>query len=305
MTALGLPLDVHGLLAPLFAGLPGELRAVLEGAEAATGTSEPARDPTEVLERELHDVVSAWEQGLVVFVDDLDRCNPDSIVTLLDAIRRIVCSAERINCRFVVALDRGVASAAIAQKFAGVPRFDANRYLEKVFPVSFHLGSLPENDGRRLLSRLVRTASDRVQADIGAALDPSVAEGLRAALDEPLFFNPRLLKRCINRFYLALTLAGGGQVNQYDDHKSAAQWIAATERWPRIRPLLQRHQDEFWLDLLRAALARSEPRPTDAEARLLLEEPGIAAWLSRAVGTDLDRLAALRRADARLRGTGL
>lgn len=325
----GLSAAAYGLLAPLFTGITGDLKSMIE--ESTKGHKrDPLEDPNDVLEKELAAVVAGTgasaERPLLVFIDDLDRCGPDSAVTLLDAIRRIVLGSPRIHCRFVVALDRSVMTAAIAHKFAGLPRFDAQRYLEKIFPIAFHLGNLPEDEGRRLLSQLVGNARVEVTRARDAAFKASLlsqpkdsqadtqriqhaVDGLRRALDDPLFFNPRLLKRCINRFWLALGFeeqrSGVSRVNGVDEQRVLAQWIAATERWPRLRTVLQRHQDNFWMGLLRAAHSSAEARPSDGEVRQLLEEPGLADWLDRAVGVDLEQLTELRRADERLRAVGL
>jgi len=73
----------------------------------------------------------------VILIDDLDRCSPDGAVALLDGIRLLVTGGPELRCNFVVALDRGVIAARSVAKFQGISGYDGNRYLEKIFPVSF------------------------------------------------------------------------------------------------------------------------------------------------------------------------
>ncbi len=103
----------------------------------------------------------AWEENTtpIVFIDDLDRCTPEGTVQLLDAVRMLMTTGELnpLKLRFVVALDQTIAVRAISTKFAGIRDYDGNRYLEKLFPIGFHIPPPTVNDSAHLIQALSKT----------------------------------------------------------------------------------------------------------------------------------------------------
>jgi hypothetical protein len=231
----------------------------------------------------------------VVFVDDLDRCSPAGAVGLLDSIRMLVSGADQLGCRFVVALDRGVVAQAITAKFPGIRGYDGNRYLEKIFPLEFQV-PMPGPE----------EASDMIRDLLGDRDVDRSLTALWAALSNLDFRNPRLMKRCLNRFRLALYLEEGTPpLPSGDEHDvELAQWIAATERWPRLRRIQRSRAPSFWQS---ACTHHAAGRAADdVELAVLLEEPGALAWL-RLMGfpNEPDRLNRFDAADGRLIRCGL
>lgn len=258
---------------------------------------EPGPDPVADLRRDFAKLIEgAWGNAVrpVVFVDDLDRCSPAGAVGLLDSIRMLVCGADQLGCRFVVALDRGVVAQAITAKFPGIRGYDGNRYLEKIFPLEFQV-PMPGPE----------EASDMIRDLLGREADRSLT-ALWAALSNLDFRNPRLMKRCLNRFRLALYLENGAAQTASGDEQDVelAQWIAATERWPRLRRIQRSRAPSFWQSAC-THHAAGRP-PDDVELAVLLEEPGALAWL-RLMGfpNEPDRLNRFDAADGRLIRCGL
>ncbi len=291
-----------------------------KAAQFASGEGEPPEPPEDrvaVLHRELRELVSlGWPEdecpeGPVILVDDLDRCSPAGAVRLLDQLRALLAmqhSTDGIRARFVVAMDRAVLSRAIARKFQGVGDYDGNRYLEKLFPIAF---AVPVPD-YRASAQLIRAFIDELELE--ASVDEVAAEhwrdALMVALSNSFFANPRLMKRCVNRFRLVTwfegraTQPGRGEVGGEDGDRTLAKWIAATERWPALRLLMNEQGDDYWRRLGESLADQGKTPGPDADA--VLEQRGAQAWLRREMFVGVrSNVAVFREADLRLRRWGL
>jgi len=221
------------------------------------------------------------DRPLIILIDDLDRCCPAGAVNLLDSIRLILAQTDELNCRFVVALDRGVLSMAVANKFADLGHYEGNRYLEKIFPVSFDL----PRPGRQDVARLIEV----LLARLGNGNEAEHLEVLHKAFLDPIFANPRLVKRCINRFLMLLRFesdqndAGKPPAKASEDELRKriilVQWMAACERWPALRRLLSRRNAHYW-ERVRAALGDPDQKLPDPDAEALLQQPDLQTWLN-------------------------
>ena len=269
-------------------------------------TLEVPPDPTSLLWSQFAVLVrTAWPgQSPVIFIDDLDRCSPAGAVTLLDDLRLLVSSGADLGLRFVVAMDRAVLVQAIAHKFEGISGYDGNRYLEKVFPITFTLPAPQGRDVARLVTSFLAPTA-------GVAMNTDHQDALSAALNDPTFANPRLMKRVINRFRLVVAFEGGASAaparsaaDTATQDRTLARWIAATERFPQLRRLLVQHGEEYWREL-EGALATPGARPP-ADAERLIQDEGALPWVRREIlGGGAGRLAQYREAEARLRRWGL
>ncbi|MCK6681144.1 MAG: KAP family NTPase [Thermoanaerobaculia bacterium] len=263
-----------------------ELRALDDAAE------KPPSDPIADLRENFAAFIEAAWPGTpspVVFIDDLDRCSPAGAVSLLESIRLLVTGCGDLGCRFVVALDRDILIQAVSKKFEGIPGFDGNRYLEKVFPLEFQVPLPTPAEAQELVKRLLEKAPT-----------PRARNVFSTVFSDPSFANPRLIKRSINKFNLLLSLEHEPKDEIAD--RVAARWIVATGRWPSLRRLLQRRDDAYWA-ALKDHLASPSPQGVDPETKALLDEPGARGWLTNA-GL-LDSTQSYRTADNRLRQFGL
>lgn len=250
---------------------------------------------------ELIDLFWTQEEPLLILIDDLDRCSPAGAVQLLDSIRTILCQSHELNCRFAVALDRGVLSLAVARKFADLGHYEGNRYLEKLFPLSFDLPHPSTAELAKLINDLLQELEDKDRLG-------SNVEVLHRALSNPLFANPRLVKRCINRFVLLRRFETKGNEPELPPNEEElrkriilVQWMAACERWLPLRRLLNRRNQEYWERLL-PCLTDPFHKPPDAEAEELLKERDLPTWLGQHLA---EGAGALYEAEKRLRKQGL
>ena len=181
---------------------------------------------------------------LVVLVDDLDRCLPETAIETLEAIRLFLFVPK---AAFVIAADEGMIEYAVRQHFpdlpvAAGPATYARNYLEKLIQVPFRLPSLGYAETRIYVTLLLvlnacGEASDEFQKLVafarqvlqrpwkGPGLDRngvtealgSVPAPVERALDlayriAPILTdgargNPRQVKRFINTMALRLAIA--------------------------------------------------------------------------------------------------
>jgi hypothetical protein len=107
----------------------------------------------------------AGVRQLVVLVDDLDRCLPDTAIETLEAIRLFVFTS---GTAFVVAADEAMIEYAVRKHFPDLPdttgpRDYARNYLEKLIQVPFRIPALGETETRIYVTLLL------VGAEMGAA----------------------------------------------------------------------------------------------------------------------------------------
>lgn len=75
---------------------------------------------------------------LVVFLDDLDRCESENIVTLISAIKLLL--SINNNIIFIIGIDKKAVTLALQNKYNN--DFNkADEYLEKIFPMNFELSN--------------------------------------------------------------------------------------------------------------------------------------------------------------------
>lgn len=250
-------------------------------------------DPVDVLRRRLGTVLEeGWgNRPPTILIDDLDRCAPDRAIELIEQIRAILAPcATPLRCRVVIALDRELLVRAVTRKFQGINGYDGNRYLEKVFPLAIAVPGPPRAEARSL----VRALTTSLERDDRAVL---IEE-----LGEPEFANPRLMKRCVNRYVLLRRFEGDERPAEV---RTMVRWIAASERWSGLRRLMYLHADDYWVRLgehLHGRLATLD----DVEAMRLLAERGAREWLrNKLFPAEGPSIGPFRAADARLRACGL
>lgn len=124
-----------------------DLEAVVEGASACLKEAEPETAPQQMhaFREEFAELLSRADiDRLVVLVDDLDRCLPETAIETLEAIRLFLFVPR---AAFVIAADEGMIEYAVRQHFpdlpvASGPATYARNYLEKLIQVPFRLPSL-------------------------------------------------------------------------------------------------------------------------------------------------------------------
>ena len=202
--------------------------------EAVLGIREFHNDFSELLE-------TAKISTLVVFIDDLDRCNPETIIETLEAIKLFLFAPQTV---FIIGADERLVEYAVTQRFPRLPQRDfkiGRDYLEKLiqFPVRIppvgqaeleiyihllfiDLADLDEETFDRIRLKAVeeRTPGDAVasftfemlQEEIGDVTPDMrrklmLSQFIAPVLASGMSGNPRQTKRFLNTLMMRLEMA--------------------------------------------------------------------------------------------------
>lgn len=127
--------------------------SVLSGVKEVLKPAEHKNVPEEIAEfRKAFDELlkKAGIEQLVVLIDDLDRCLPDTAIETLEAVRLFVFTSRTA---FVVAADEAMIEYAVRKHFPDLPdttgpQTYARNYLEKLIQVPFRIPALGETETR-------------------------------------------------------------------------------------------------------------------------------------------------------------
>ncbi|MBB5465957.1 hypothetical protein HDG32_002064 [Paraburkholderia sp. CI2] len=159
---------IVGTLEGMFAD-PGKLAtkenltSAIDGVKSMLKPAETKNVPEEVEAfRKAFDKLlkDAGIKQLIVLIDDLDRCLPDTAIETLEAIRLFVFTARTA---FVVAADEAMIEYAVRKHFPDLPettgpRDYARNYLEKLIQVPFRIPALGETETRIYVTLLLTGA---------------------------------------------------------------------------------------------------------------------------------------------------
>ncbi len=97
---------------------------------------------------ELKHLLKAWNKSIVLFIDDIDRCNDEKIIDIVDSIR-IMLNDPDIQKRLIViaAIDHSILKSAIRKKYENKVESDSLEfriieYFDKLFLVGLKLEEL-------------------------------------------------------------------------------------------------------------------------------------------------------------------
>ncbi|KIC46757.1 hypothetical protein RA28_03100 [Ruegeria sp. ANG-S4] len=148
----------------------------LFNSKAAERYVELARDPIRPLTRRFGEMISNVNRPVAVFIDDLDRCNPDFVVELLQSIQTLFRGARVL---YVVAADRDWISTAYEkaysefnQKVSEPGKNLGHLFLEKVFQLAIEVPQLGDNQRDVFWSSLIKVDDAERSSDTGTPSQP-------------------------------------------------------------------------------------------------------------------------------------
>lgn len=124
----------------------------------------------------------------VVFIDDLDRCEPENILNLLSAVKLFFTFGKKTI--FLCGIDKKAIREAVKTKYGEIVK--ANEYLEKIFDISF---SMPESVDATKLVNLYFEEDEKVG-------DEKVGNLVSNFFEELKFRNPRRIKKILNKYLI-------------------------------------------------------------------------------------------------------
>lgn len=155
------------------------VKAAGEVKETASGLLDPKKKsspPREIqaLRDSFEKTLEAMEVTLVVLIDDLDRCLPETTISTLEAIRLVLFLK---NTAFVIAADDGMIKYAVRRHFPDVTDELAINYFDKLIQVPIRVPPLGTQEVRAYTMLLYVQNSD---------LDEKVKEKIREGICKQL-----------------------------------------------------------------------------------------------------------------------
>lgn len=112
------------------------------------------------IEKEISIILKAWTDGkdekIILFIDDLDRCNIEDIMKVLDGLR-IILDNEDIYKRLIIitAIDENILKKSFELKYGKEDEKLFKEYLEKIFILGIKLESLTKDEVEEYTKNLI------------------------------------------------------------------------------------------------------------------------------------------------------
>lgn len=140
----------------------------------------------------------------IIFIDDLDRCDPEQTLALLSAIKLFFTYGEKTS--FICGVDKKAVNEAIKTKYHDYIK--ASEYLEKIFDITF---SMPMNND--VFSLFRRNFSTETPINIANKGSVYLANIITVFFKSIKIENPRKIKKILNK-YTILGLASRSSTNK-------------------------------------------------------------------------------------------
>ncbi|MBN1968571.1 MAG: hypothetical protein JXR48_12320 [Candidatus Delongbacteria bacterium] len=124
------------------------------------------------------------DKKIVVFVDDLDRCEPENVLKLLSNIKHFMTYGERTI--FFFGIDKKALDCALKTKYHNYLK--SEEYLEKLFDISFEITGV--SDSEKYIHEFMK------EFDSNGKVSPYIVK-LFNAID---FTTPRKVKKVMNKY---------------------------------------------------------------------------------------------------------
>lgn len=135
----------------------------------------------------------------IVFIDDLDRCEPENVLNLLSALKLFFTFGN--NTIFFCGIDKYAVQQAVQTKYSGVIK--SEEYLEKVFDISFNMPL--SFDTELMLKKYFPGKIDDTN---------SHASFLSKFLKQIGFTTPRHIKKLLNKYDVLRSFKNNDAVNE-------------------------------------------------------------------------------------------
>jgi predicted KAP-like P-loop ATPase len=137
-------------------------------------------------EKRLSDILKDSKiEKLVIFVDDLDRCLNENVVSILESMKLFLSSEE---CIFILGIDREKAEKAIERRYENeYNKEDSSEYLRKIIQLPFNIPPLRRRDVLQFIEGLeIDQGLKELVTDVAMALERNPRE-IKRFLDTLMF----------------------------------------------------------------------------------------------------------------------
>ncbi|MBR9844762.1 MAG: hypothetical protein GYB35_01000 [Algicola sp.] len=200
--------EIVKVAAKLFRGFSKSLRITvpglsIDGNKIVESLEEKPQDTFYQLKSKFENEFVKWESNVtkenqpnfnIVFIDDLDRCEPENVLNLLSALKLFFTYGEKTI--FFCGVDKKAVREAVKTKYGEVVK--ANEYLEKVFDISF---SMPDHNNLYMLIKHYFNDSEL------NFLEGKLVENISSFFIHLNFKNPRRIKKVLNKYLLLVNIS--------------------------------------------------------------------------------------------------
>lgn len=165
---------------------------------------------------ELKENLAALASGhgrVVIFVDDLDRLNPQTAVEFLELLKLFF---DVRGCVFVLAVDYDVVASGLQSKFKKLTPEKSRSFFDKIIQLPFQM-PVERYNIRKMFESLFRKDPGTDDAPL---ITGDYTDAVIALFTETLGANPRTMKRLYNAYELN-ALVCRAQQKELDEYRSA------------------------------------------------------------------------------------
>ncbi|REC31221.1 hypothetical protein CF160_01645 [Enterococcus pseudoavium] len=180
-----------------------DLEKLMKG-ESIHGESSIVQDVKE-LKKSIEAQISSKKKRYVIFIDDLDRINPENAIEILEFLKLFL---SMKNCVYLVAVDEKVIEEGLKAKYKNLDSAFSNsrNYFEKLIQLPFYLPNTLSND-------------EQIREYIGNLGEFNNVRGIDLNLvskivNSSVGGNPRRIKRIMNAYWLLRTMMDGKEANK-------------------------------------------------------------------------------------------
>jgi len=145
------------------------------------------------------------KKAVVVIIDDLDRCEPENVVKILESIKNFLSTP---GCIFVLAADREAVTSGIRGKYGESVHISGDEYLDKIVNLSFEI----ELDPRAGVKDLVESYKNQFQSILGGLKLDFIVDAFEITGNQ----NARTARRILDKFALFVKTIRMKKVNTID-----------------------------------------------------------------------------------------
>ena len=259
----------------------GELTDAGEPAEAfQTAVDQFDHAFSEAVRTFLENYSQGNSQKLVVLIDDLDRCLPDHVIAILEALKLFLDTSQ---CVFIIGVDRTVVERAVQAHYGIYPGVSGRDYLDKIIQVSF---SIPPADVAKLLDVFREEGSS-----------PEIVGKDWEIFEQAVEGNPLVFYRLMRAWQIVRALAAHVNLNLGDTQQRRLLMLATAVqiRFPRLHEVCRRRHEAF--KTFQSSCVRSATTVADfdqnnaADYKEFWDDPAVRSFfylLERRLGSEDD-----------------
>ena len=186
----------------------------------------------------IKDIQKVFPRGparVILYIDDLDRCPPDAVIQVLEAVQLLVHNPLFIA---VLAIDERYINRALAKKYQGVlslqGRPSAADYLEKIIQIPYRVRPIAEDALRSYLKAQIVIQDSETSGTKFNEFSPQEFNRLVNCCKE-VELSPRSLKRLTNVYKLYKVLSRTrGQKPTVEEQTALMVLLAFSGRYPDL-----------------------------------------------------------------------